>query len=457
MSALRGLAARYERCFPEALRLPMRTVGREAEYPIVTPLGHAGNVQAVMARLRDDSRVKASQVVMENELIASITTESSVHYTIEVGTGTVEVISGPFMDLESLREVHEDSVELLVDAAKEEGLCVLGCGIQPLTRPSAALMTPRERYNRLMELLPGWAWFSATASDQVHVDITREEFPLITSVCNAATPALVALCGNSGVHSGLVADTCCTREAATHQVMGHRHGMPEAPVSSVDEWMEQIATLDFLMRKDHPKDTNPRVAYLNDDVSLGLAPFSDHLGASSSASQGQVTGSRDEQDWEDFLFHEHYVYHSARPRSKQATVELRPCCQQPWADHMVVAALSLGLVQSGPRLLPFLVPSYEAGASGAWHGALAGRWAHLQGLHHRAVTTGLEDDEVAELCKGILTACAQALEERGLGEEAFLEPLFQRVEERENPAQQLQRAMRDVGMKGVVDLTEIRP
>ena len=34
-SAVRGLAARYESCFDETLGGKARTIGREAEYPVV--------------------------------------------------------------------------------------------------------------------------------------------------------------------------------------------------------------------------------------------------------------------------------------------------------------------------------------------------------------------------------------------------------------------------------------
>ena len=46
-----------------------------------------------------------------------------------------------------------------------------------------------------------------------------------------------------------------------------------------------------------------------------------------------------------FLYHEHYIWNSARPRARQATVELRAACQQPWPDHMAATALGLGIVE----------------------------------------------------------------------------------------------------------------
>ena len=58
----------------------------------------------------------------------------------------------------------------------------------------------------------------------------------------------------------------------------------------------------------------------------------------------------EEYDWPGFLAHEHYVWHSTRPRTKQGTVELRAACQQPWSEHMAATALQLGLVEAMPEI-----------------------------------------------------------------------------------------------------------
>lgn len=56
-------------------------------------------------------------------------------------------------------------------------------------------------------------------------------------------------------------------------------------------------------------------------------------------------------NWESFTVHDHYIWNSARPRTEQRTVEMRPACQQPWEEHMVVSALCLGLVEATSAVL----------------------------------------------------------------------------------------------------------
>lgn len=59
--------------------------------------------------------------------------------------------------------------------------------------------------------------------------------------------------------------------------------------------------------------------------------------------------------WDDFEMHEHYVWHSARPRPKQSTVELRAACQQPGSANMAVSALALAIVEATPELLALCI------------------------------------------------------------------------------------------------------
>jgi len=357
-----------------------------------------------------------------------------------------------------------------------------------VTPASAELTTQRKRYGLLTDVFgASWELFSATASDQTHVDITRDEIALVTSVGNAATPSLLALCGNSAV-SGT--GPVCVREVGTWETMGSRHGMPPGPVRDVEEWCGQLCAYDFVLAPPTDSSQEPALAHHN----LEFKPFLESWCA-------PVNGST----WEDFLFHEHYVWHAARPRSRQGTVEVRPCCQQPFEDHMVVSALSLGLVEAAPELAEFIAAFDEAGGNGeaggnckpeaaadaalelvsssssssrsqllsSWHSsssssspggggchALQRSWARLCGLNNHAAVHGLADSptnngsnndvgggvgnsgaSLRALTRGVLVLAAQGLAGRGLGEEEYLAPLWKRLEAKENPGQVARRQL----------------
>ena len=98
-----------------------------------------------------------------------------VTYAIEVGKGTVEMITGPCSDLHALRAANDAGMRALVAAARANDARVLGYGIQPGTPPTRALMTARPRYgNLLAQIGDPWLWFAVTASDQVAPHATSE-------------------------------------------------------------------------------------------------------------------------------------------------------------------------------------------------------------------------------------------------------------------------------------------
>lgn len=451
----------------------LRTIGREAEFPVVDSAGQAGDVQALLHAAAaeassggsDAVEVSVESVGDGSERIASVKLDAFTDLAIEVGTGTVEVITGPFSDLHSLRMGHEDAMRTLLKAADQHGLRVLGCGLQPVTPPSRELMTRRPRYEALLDLLgPGWLWFASTASDQVHLDVARDELPMLVSVCNAVTPAVVGLCGNSVVSSGGLADFCCAREGLMGEISKEaaRHGMPLQPVASMDQWMDSIIGLDLLLRQ--AADGQSLAPALVDGQSL--KPFAWHLDAQTSTPS----------DWDAFLLHEHYVWHSARPRCKQSTIEIRAACQQPWDGHMAAAALALGVVEAAPELLRLLTSGVDAFeqyledetkagglAAGARHGdwrqqhsRLQAEWPRLRRLHESAVAKGLADHDVADLCWAVLSCCELGLAKRGLGEETFLAPLWARLENRQNPAQQARDLVQAHGIDAFIQHAAIQ-
>ena len=208
----------------------------------------------------------------------------------------------------------------------------------------------------------------------------------------------------------------------------------------------QVLGYDYLMTPPTDPKVGPRTATVGmaQDGKPLFRPFSEHwLGDAAPALGAPPSRTPSGASWEEFLFHDHYIWHSARPRPKQGTVEVRPACQQPLTEHMVVSALGLGLVQAQDQLAPFIAdfartePAYAAAAEGAW--GLRAAWPVLLALHKQAGLVGLADNRVAAFSKGILELSAAGLGERGMGEEKYLEPLFARIEARENPSQVARR------------------
>ena len=319
----RDISARFTRGF-SSTPIGLRKVGREAEYPVVHPDGKAFDIAELWEDLvGPDAFGPGLEIQRAADGMIVGLQGMRFSYASEVGRGTIELITGPRHDLCQLQEDHEAAMGRLLAAATKHGAIVLGLGVQPLSPPEEVLMTPKPRYGMLLDRIgEDWLSFTVTASDQVHVDVAGPEVVAMTNLGNILAPVMIALCGNSPLIGGEDAGCCSWREAGMGAIdaASGRHGMPISPIASMDDHVSRIVDLPHLLHKE------AGVAF------AAQGCFSDFL---SSIDDPQAA-------YEAFLVHEHYVWHSARPRSRQGTVEFRAACQQPWDGHMAAAALGLG-------------------------------------------------------------------------------------------------------------------
>lgn len=416
------LAEEFAAHFPEELDGP-RTVGREAEFPIITASGRAADVRDLWPILLDGSDLEpitdSGGVDPRQHGLLVAAKGSDYTYALEVGLGTVEINTGPCRDLFALQAVHERAVTRLVRAAAVRGWHVLGYGIQPVSPASPSLMSPKARYQALLAAMGrDWLPYTATASDQVQIDICRPELVTMLNVGNLIAPVLVALCANSPVAGGRLSPYCSAREGrmAAIRAAEHRHGLPDHAYRDMTDFVRTIAQARHLIQR------TPDGRY---EVEQGA--FVHYL-----AQHGA--------DFPAFLFHEHYVWNSARIRTAYATVELRPACQQPWIGHMVPSALGLGLIQAGQAVWDYLGDCIGPDT-----------WTVMRHYHRQVIREGLATPEpVAGFLSHMVELAAQGLAERGFGEEIFLEEARRRLAVGENPAQTARRIFRTQGMEALL-------
>jgi glutamate--cysteine ligase len=411
-----AFAERFGRAFKSR---DSRTVGREAEHPIVHGDGSAADVSVLW-----DALSEGMEIVREGEQIVLLQGPDYA-YSAEVGRATIEIITEPRPDLHALNACYEAAMSRLLEVTSGHGLEVLGYGIQPLTPATVALQTPKQRYGVLWEVLGDpWLWFTLTASDQIHVSVDRRELMAMTNLANLLAPVTVGLCANSPVYAGVYSGFASAREGHMGEIHAdrYRHGMPGGPSPDLQDWIRRLAAQPFLM-----------------DKRDGIA-----FPESGSFADWMAREPRDdEQAWTAFLLHEHYIWNTARPRSGHGTLELRSAGQQPWESHWAAGALSLGIVEAGVEIAEFMV--FE----------LDDPWAVCRAWHREVVRNGLSEP-VDGLLVGILERCRDGLRGRGLGEERLLDPLFERVATGANPAKQALAAFEAGGISGLVAHTRIQ-
>lgn len=418
------LASRFASRFPDVTDR-WRTIGREGEHPIVHPDGSMADIAVLWPHLAAHGDM---EVLREGELVVGLD-KPGMAFSAEVGRGTMEIIVGPCHDLHGIRADYETAMARLLAATEAEGLLVLGYGIQPSTVATADHMAPKRRYHILHEIIGDpWLWFALTASDQVHAAIVRAEIGPVTDVTNLYSAMMIGLCGNSPVFGGAVSGVCSAREARMGGIHaeGHRHGMTEGPCGEPLQWIDRTLGLQFVLDKSGsvPKGYDGTfLAWLEErDLS-------------------------EEDAFDAWLVHEHYIWNSSRPRSAHGTVELRSPCQQPWSEHMTAAALGVAMVEGHQALATLAAEAFGGDA-----------WPVMRAWHGAAIREGLA---AAEPRPGFLLEaleiCRQALVDRDLDEAVYLDPLFARARAGQNPAQDAIAAFEAGGLAGLIDHTAIRP
>lgn len=422
-AAIEQLAAAFTARFPLEIRRP-RTVGREAEYPVVDERGRAADVRRLWPRLMAEGDLQPKFDSGNPRLIVGLDGDA-YSYALEVGLGTVEINTRPCQDLAEIAAIMNVAVARLVRAALDFGWQVLGYGIQPISPAVLSLMSPKQRYQSLYRAMGSeWLWYAVTASDQVQIDVARDEIVPMLNFGNLMAPVIIALCANSPVYDGQLSPYCSGREgrmAAIH-ASEHRHGMPLRPYTSIADYIATVSRSTYLIRRD------------GGEVVPSSAPFIHYL-------------EENGPDFDAFLFHEHYIWNSARLRVAYGTLEMRPACQQPWAEQMAATALTVGLVEANESITAYVQETLGEAY-----------WQTLRAYHAAAIRSGLAAPQPApHFLQEIVERAAAGLAARGQGEEEYLQPIQRRLARGENPAQEARRIFRSDGLAGVLAQRAIRP
>ena len=419
---LQSLTDEFTAAFPAQLRGP-RTIGREAEHPLVDASGAFVDVSELLPQLAAPGDLKPKYDAVNPDQLVELSGRD-FSYALEVGRGTIEINTRPCADLFQVEQCYQAALARLQQAADPRDWRVLGYGIQPVSPPSLPLLTPKQRYQALLDRMGDeWFWYAVTASDQAQIDIARPELLTQLNTGLLMAPVIIALCANSPVVGGQLLGFASTREGhmCSTTPFDQRHGMPITAYDSIEEFIARLAKLDVLLRREGPR------------LLPDWGRFDEKMRA------GQV-------DFDDFLLHDHYIWHSARLRTAYATVELRPACQQPGDENMAACALCLGLTEAAEAIHAFVAerlgPNY---------------WLRMRSWHRSVITSGLAAPEPAQdFLETILRLAEDAVAARGLGEEVYFAPLWQRLDKKENPAQRMRRVFLKEGMKGLLESVWVR-
>ncbi len=424
MTTIERLAGRFLDCYPAGLRGP-RTIGREAEFPLVWPDGRAGDARLVWEPLLAEPGARAIYDDPDSQRIIARVEFPEVAYEIEMGRGTAEIVLPPAGHLAELEAISAAAVRRLVRVATARGMRVLGYGIQPRTPGGPGMMTPKRRYLALSRAIGRpWFHFTTTASDQVQIDISRAELFEAINLINLLSGPIIALTANSSVYAGRIGRFVSGREGLLAALGEHRHGMTPRRFASLEDYLEFICAQRCYVLPEGGR-----------FVRYGK-PFTSYLTAHGPRRPGPLSA----RVWDAYLWHEHYTWNSARPRAGNATIEVRPACQQPPDASLAAAGLALGLVEAMPHIRAFM------------HDFMGpDPWPAMAAYRRAVVREGVRAREPApRLLEGLVDLAERALRGRGRGEEQYLRPIWRRLETRALPADRAIALFRKGGVPALI-------
>lgn len=445
------------------LKSRRRRIGSELKFPLVTPDGRAANLSKTQA-FWDFLALKGWKPLIDphSRKIIGATKQGEMNehrVSCETGYCKIEFSLAHTDNLITLYYTIEDIKKLLTEFSEEHKVAFLGFGLQPVTPPGKHLLMKKSR-NLFWERLFGGNnyispengtdvhLFTISAANQVHIDVTMDEAIDAINVFNGIAGAQVAMTANSNIWRGKIdPEYKCLGEMFWEWWLKERHqtryGVPERKFNDLKDYFLHILKFPpvYVRREGTP-------------VALPYCPtFSDFYFCSTeemNCERGTLTegrcgltaeGRMREVNRELYDLDQHFTFfwHNAR-LSRYYTLENRINDQQPSDEIMAIPALTLGIMENLNNAVS-LINGYP------WKLLMESRILSAQ----HGLNANVHGIPILQLSKGIVEIAEHGLKKRGLGEEVFLTPLKERLEEKFCPADVAARTFRAEGPEGFVE------
>ena len=357
----------------------------------------------------------------------------------------IELSMGCGRDLHEIRDRFGLYYTQLTGSLMRGDHMLTGMGVNPYRDYNNNVPIPTGRYRMLYHHLHSYplyqkvpmhfhhypAFGTFSSASQVQLDVSRDEI-LKTIRAFTRTEPVKALLFSNSVLLGEMEDMICARdmfwENSTHGINPHNVGMFECDLYSESELIDYIASTSIYCVERGNRYINFEpvqiLEYFNREGVTGEY-YDNEEGAYKrievTPEPGDINYLRTFK-FEDLTF--------------RGTIEFRSCCAQPLRDTMTVGAFHLGLQQKLDELDELL----ENDNILYHHGYTPNELRHL--FVRRKYPAYLELEKLAGLAEDILKLAREGLRDRGFGEEIYLDPLFERINRRRNPAIDMLEAVR---------------
>lgn len=355
----------------------------------------------------------------------------------------IEFAMGKEKDLFTINDRFKEYYSFVKEEFENNNHTLTGMGINPYRKYNKNVPIPSERYLMLYHHLksyknyqnipmhfhsyPEYGMFSSAS--QVQLDVSKEDLVQTINVFSKIEPIKALLFSNSvlfGENNNLTCFRDALWEYSTHGVNPHNIGVYDVDFKDIDDLQAYLESLNiYCVMRDG--------AYINFQ-SMNLLDYfaQDYV-------RGEIycNGEYREIDIKPCINDIKYL----RPfkfinLTFRGTVEFRSICTQPIKDSMSVAAFHLGL-KDKLNDLEHLIENDTA----IYHkGYTAGELRKL--LIQEEIPKMFNKKDICKLSSDIVDLAAEGLNERGLGEEVFLNSLYMRIKNHTNPGKELLKSVR---------------
>ena len=350
----------------------------------------------------------------------------------------IEFAMGRENDLFSINERFSEYYSFVKQSFEEYNHTLTGMGINPYRKYNENQPIPSERYLMLYHHLksfnnyedipmhfheyPEYGMFSSAS--QVQLDVYKDDLVKTINVFSKIEPIKALLFSNSVLIDKNKHVTCfrdALWEYSTHGVNPHNIGMYDVDFKDLNDLQSYLESLNiYCVMRDG--------AYINFPSMNVLDYFNQDYVCGEIYSNGEYKKIDVKPLINDIKYLRPFKFINLTFRG---TVEFRSVCTQPIKDSMSVAAFHLGLKDNLDELNELI-----SNDGVIYHkGYTAGELRKL--LIQDELPAFVDKDGLCKLTKDVVDLASSGLEERGIGEEIFLKPLYERIKYHVNPGKNI--------------------
>lgn len=422
-------------------------IGVEIEMPIVN-LEHKAVDFDVIHRLTasflNEFHFTPAGIDEQGHIYSALNRENGDIFSYDCSYNNMEFSFGKESELHSIYGRFRRYYDFVQDYFRPYNYTLTGMGINPNRLVNNNVPIENGRYKMLFHHLSSFSKYSClpmyfhkypqfgmfSSASQVQLDVTKDRLPKVINIFNQLEPIKALLFSNS-VLLGENEDLLCCRdmlwENSTHGINPHNVGMYDGEMETVDDILNYISTTAIYCVERDGK-------YLNFKPVNILEYFTLEKLTGEYLENGEIHSVEFQPKPDDIEYLRTFKFEDLTYRG---TIEFRSACCQPISDVMTVSAFHLGLLNKTDELEKLIKNDTVLYHKG--YNAVELR----KQLVGNELPAYIDKDGLYALAQSILDLCGQGLKERGCGEEIYISPLYERIENRTNPAKTMLQRLKN--------------